>query len=431
MVLVGSSEVSGSWKIIAISLPRTRRSSSSLRPTSSRSLSLTEPPTMDPPGGSSPMIDRPVMDLPQPDSPTMPRVSPASTCRSMFPTACTTELVSLMCVDRSWMSRTGAMRPLPLVIGGFLTDHPAPRGALLTASESHVHRVTQSVTDEVQRHHGQDDACAYRVDEPPVTGLQGVAAVGELVTPVDVREVQAEAEEADVGDGQDRVGHLERHVDDDHAEGVRDQVPADQPPAVGPGRSRRQDEVAFSQREHLAADQPGRHLPGEEADDQAQRQHGRAELDRQDQDHEQERDREEDVDDAHHGRVDEPADQSGYGAEQRADHDGDERGEEPDLQGGLAALHDPAELVEPGAVGAEQVLGRGRLVRLAEVGGQLVGVVDERPDEAEEHEEDEYGEADHGQPVARELAQREPPPALDRADLAALGGALHIQRRQR
>ena len=55
------------------------------------------------------MIDKPVMDLPQPDSPTMPRVSPASICMSTLPTAWTTELVSLMCVDRSLMSSTGAM----------------------------------------------------------------------------------------------------------------------------------------------------------------------------------------------------------------------------------------------------------------------------------------------------------------------------------
>ena len=35
-------------------------------------------------------------------------------------------------------------------------DHPAPRGASLTASQPHVQRVAQRVTDEVERHHGQD-----------------------------------------------------------------------------------------------------------------------------------------------------------------------------------------------------------------------------------------------------------------------------------
>ena len=56
-------------------------------------------------------MDRPVMDFPQPDSPTRPRVSPASMARSMLPTACTTDLVSWMWVDRSVISSTG-------VIGG-------------------------------------------------------------------------------------------------------------------------------------------------------------------------------------------------------------------------------------------------------------------------------------------------------------------------
>src|ERR1019366_8433712 len=291
MVLVGSSEVSGSWKIIAMSLPRIRRSSSSLRPTSSRSFSLTEPLTIDPPGGSSPMIDKPVMDLPQPDSPTTPRVSPASMCRSTLPTACTTELVSLMWVDRFWMSRTGAIWPyLSFMVASVII---APHGGQpLPASEPDVHRVTQRVADEVESHHGQDDA------------------------------------------GSDRV---------------------DQPPGSGASRSRRQDKITFSLRQHFTPDQPGRDLPGEETDDQAQRQHRRAELNRQDQDHEQERNGKKHVDHAHHGRVDDAAGQPRDGTPQRADHDRDERGEEADLQCGVAALHEPAELVEPQVVGAEQV----------------------------------------------------------------------------
>ena len=55
-------------------------------------------------------MDSPVIDLPQPDSPTTPSVSPCSMCRSTFPTACTTDLVSWMCVERSLISRTGAIR---------------------------------------------------------------------------------------------------------------------------------------------------------------------------------------------------------------------------------------------------------------------------------------------------------------------------------
>src|SRR5271170_5206744 len=232
MVLVGSSEVSGSWKIIAISLPRTCRSSSCFRPTSSRPSSLIEPPTIDPPGGSSPMMDSPVMDLPQPDSPTTPSVSPGSILMSTLPTAWTTELVSLMCVDRFSISRTGAMWPLPLVRDG--RSGAGFGGRRLAASQPDIRRVAERVADEVQRHHGEHDASQDRPDQPPVAVRQVSGTFREHVAPVDVGVVQPEAEETHVGDGQDRVGDLERHVDDHHAERVREQVPADQPPAAGP-----------------------------------------------------------------------------------------------------------------------------------------------------------------------------------------------------
>src|SRR6266571_1540172 len=266
MVLVGSSEVSGSWKIIAMSLPRILRRSASGSPTSSLPFSLTEPPTIAPPGGSSPMIDRPVMDLPQPDSPTSPRVSPASIRRSILPTACTTDLVSWMCVDRSVISRTGAMR-------GYSSGQWTSAGTLVVttagsaAPQPHVERVAQRVAEQVARHHDQHDARADRVDQPPVAVLQVPHPVGEHVAPVLGRVVQPEAKEAERGHGQDRIGDVERDVDDDHAERVRDQVPADQSPLAGPGGPGRRDEVPLSQREHLATDKPGRHQPGERPND--------------------------------------------------------------------------------------------------------------------------------------------------------------------
>src|ERR1017187_4701911 len=115
MVFVGSSEVSGSWKIIAMSLPRISRRSLAGRPTSSLPSSLIEPPTMAPPGGSRPMIDRPVIDFPQPDSPTSPSVSPGSMARLMPPTAWTTDRGSWMCVERALIRRTGTIRRLSSV----------------------------------------------------------------------------------------------------------------------------------------------------------------------------------------------------------------------------------------------------------------------------------------------------------------------------
>ena len=90
MVITGLSDVIGSWKIIEISLPRTRRISSSLIWRRSRPPSLTEPETMRPGGsGMSRISDSAVMLLPQPDSPTIARVSPEATWKSTPSTALT------------------------------------------------------------------------------------------------------------------------------------------------------------------------------------------------------------------------------------------------------------------------------------------------------------------------------------------------------
>ena len=77
---VGFSEVIGSWKIIAISRPRTSSSSFSESLVRSRPSKTIEPETIFAGGlGISPMIESAVTDLPQPDSPTMPSVLPLST----------------------------------------------------------------------------------------------------------------------------------------------------------------------------------------------------------------------------------------------------------------------------------------------------------------------------------------------------------------
>ena len=79
IVRVGFSEVIGSWKIIAISSPRTSSSFFSEASSGRGPRSAPSPPTIFAGGfGIRPMIDSAVTDLPQPDSPTMPSVLPAS-----------------------------------------------------------------------------------------------------------------------------------------------------------------------------------------------------------------------------------------------------------------------------------------------------------------------------------------------------------------
>ena len=77
-VYTGLSAVIGSWKITAISLPRTSRSSRSGMPRSSRPSSLIEPLTFAF-AGSSPSSAIELELLPEPDSPTIASTSPRRT----------------------------------------------------------------------------------------------------------------------------------------------------------------------------------------------------------------------------------------------------------------------------------------------------------------------------------------------------------------
>jgi hypothetical protein len=69
------SEVSGSWKIMAIFRPRIFAYSFSVLPSSSSPRKRTEPEIFAV-LGSSPSTAMDVTDLPEPDSPTMPSESP-------------------------------------------------------------------------------------------------------------------------------------------------------------------------------------------------------------------------------------------------------------------------------------------------------------------------------------------------------------------
>src|SRR5579872_6571256 len=78
-VSTGLSEVIGSWKMIAMSLPRIRRISDSLFFKRFSPLKMISPASIRPGGeGMSRMIVSALTDLPLPDSPTMPSVEPLS-----------------------------------------------------------------------------------------------------------------------------------------------------------------------------------------------------------------------------------------------------------------------------------------------------------------------------------------------------------------
>ena len=124
----GFSAVMGSWKIIAISLPRMRANSSSGRPARSRPPNSMLPLTTLPGGdGIRPSNASPVTVLPHPDSPTRPSVSPGARSKLTRSTARTTPCSVANSTARSRTRSNGAaalMRPSPCAGRAHPAAHP-------------------------------------------------------------------------------------------------------------------------------------------------------------------------------------------------------------------------------------------------------------------------------------------------------------------
>src|SRR5580698_7562759 len=203
IVIVGFSDVIGSWKIIPTSLPRTCRIPSSLSDEITWSPRLILPPTMCPPGGRSCMIESAVIVLPEPDSPTMPRHSPASRLRLTPSSACTVALRSRISVRRSSIDSSGAMCPREFhdLSSSSGPDGRGPGGgcrpvtaARLAALQPDLDGVAQPLADEDGRGDHDDDAESGRDDQPPVAVVDVLDAVGEHPAPVGLRRTDAESQ---------------------------------------------------------------------------------------------------------------------------------------------------------------------------------------------------------------------------------------------
>ena len=184
--------------------------------------------------------------------------------------------------------------------------------------------------------------------------------------------------------------------------------------------------------QHLAADQARGYQPCEQTDDQSHVDDGCVVLGREHEHDQEVWDRQQDVDEAHHRSVGEPGQQTRDRTPQGSDHGREHGRQEADLERRLAAQHDPSELVEAVVVGPQDVRAARRLVGGQRVADGLVGVVDERPHEAEQQEEQEHRPGNEREAVVGELAQRQSPAAGDDVDLTALrGGCYLIEPRRR
>src|SRR6202046_1591441 len=203
MVMVGLRLVIGSWNTIAMSLPRISRICAAPSGTRSVPRSRIAPAAMWPPGGSSCMIDIAVMVLPHPDSPTSPTVSPWLTVSETPSTGCTRSLRRRISVRRPSISRRS------------VTEHTSSS----SFPEPDLERGAQRVADEVEGDDGQHDRDPGRVDQPPLALVHVVEAVGEHAAPVGGGRRGAESQVAQRGQQQDGVGHLERGLHHDGADG--------------------------------------------------------------------------------------------------------------------------------------------------------------------------------------------------------------------
>src|SRR3954453_595632 len=219
-----------------------------------------------------------------------------------------------------------------------------------------VEGVAQAVTEEVEGEHGEEDGQSGRHHEPRVD-LVPAGGGAEHAAPRRGGRLDADAEERQGGLEEDVRRDEEGRVDEDRREEVRQHLPAQDVAAPGAQAASGVDELAFTQRQGLASDDPADVGPAEEADDEHQdadlqrvaaETEGRVRDDARQRDGEDEqREGQEDVHQAADEAVD-PAAEEGRGhAHGHADDHGQSGRQERDERGDAAGVDDPAEEVAP------------------------------------------------------------------------------------
>src|SRR5215211_2212115 len=344
--IVGSSEVIGSWKTIAIFGPliSSMRFSESLR-RSSPSKMISPPLTMVFDSGFRRIMLLAATDFPDPDSPTMASVSPRLRSKVAPRTACTSPAYVLKEMRRSSTLRTAS----PFTVATLL---PHPR----------VEGVAQAVAEEPEANGDRDQHRGREYEqvriEPhlvgPVVDQSPEGGGGRL---------DAEPDKAQERLEEDRRGHRVHQRDDDDVEDVGDEVLGYQAEGACPEGTRGEEELLLLEPEHLAPDQARRTSPAGKPYGDGQREDAGPE-DQQGKDGDYEDgDAVQDLDDTLHNVVDLAAVVPRAGTVGHADaqvHCGNQGG---DVQRDPGAHPDPVEHASPELVCTEPEPGeRGRLV---------------------------------------------------------------------
>src|SRR5436190_8957126 len=235
IVSTGFRLVIGSWKIIAISLPRIWRSAESERPIRSRPSKSARPRVTLPLRARIPSSASEVTLFPQPDSPTSPSVSPGSIEKETPLTAWTG--------PRDVRKRT--------------CRSSTASSASATVPQLRVERLAQAVADQVEAEHRDHDRDS-REDREERRTLEIAVDLGQHRPPLRrARVLRAEPEEAETGDVDDRGRQRERALHDHRRDRVREDVREEDPAPLYADGTRSQDEIRLALRQNRAAQEAG------------------------------------------------------------------------------------------------------------------------------------------------------------------------------
>src|SRR3954471_12660641 len=221
-LITGLSAESGSWKIMAMALPRMELMARSSRPVKLTPSKLIRPLTCAP-GGSSPRTARTVRLLPEPLSPTSATASPGATASDR-------SLTAARCASKT-MSRCSMARPRSVVI-----EAPDPVG--------------QAIPDQADEQADEDDG-KPREDDHPRRREHEAARLGDHGAPFWCRRLHAEAEEAQRGTDLDVEGEIAHRKHDRRRNRVRQDMAEHDAHRPEAEIARRQNIFARAQRQHL------------------------------------------------------------------------------------------------------------------------------------------------------------------------------------
>ena len=260
MVNAGLRLVIGSWNAIAISSPRTLRISLNDSESRSRPSNITEPDVMRPGGDAIRRItasDDTV--LPEPDSPTSATTSPAATPKLTWSTTVAwpglgEELHREVRHRQQVVGGRGGGRVRRPDHGGEAEPSLDP---LLALRHAEAERVADAVAEGVERQDREHERQARDVHLPRVLA-QLEPGVLDHGAPARRRSLHAEAEQAELGLGDEGEADGERHGHDQRRRDVRQHALAPDAAGLRAHRVRRLDERLLAHRKRLCADQAGR-----------------------------------------------------------------------------------------------------------------------------------------------------------------------------